>query len=101
MSSKLDALRRRLERGERVKEIRDGLELTGEEFAKLLAGRMAHYGAPAKYDRSKVSEMESGERKLTVEEAAVLVELDKRGRSSVWLVFGQRRQHEPRERKVG
>lgn len=88
MSSKLDAIRRRFERGERVKEIRDALELTQDGFADVLTRRLAHYGVAGVYNRSKVSKMESGERKLTVEEAVVLIELDPEDRPGVWLVFG-------------
>lgn len=91
MSAKRDALLQKVEQGERVAEIRDALGLSGEAFATLLQKRLHALGVGRNYDKFKVSRMESGGRKLTIEEAAVIADLDPSKRGAVWLVFGDKR----------
>lgn len=88
VSTKADALIRKAERGERVALIRHALEMTGDQFAVLIATRAAGYGLRVSYDKGKVSRLESGTRKVTVEEVAILTEIDPMCRSVAWLVFG-------------
>lgn len=91
MSSKLDKIRRKIERGERVKSIRESLGLTQESFGMCLAQRMRDVGVVANYSRSKISLLEGGERKLTAEEAVVIADLDPFARGGTWLIFGEAR----------
>ncbi len=103
MSTRADALIQKAERGERVARIREALGLTGEKFGELLTREARKRRMSATYDKGKVSRMESGERKVTVEEVAILTELDPERRPVAWLVFGEPkpRASEPRERRVG
>lgn len=91
LSEKRDAVLQRIDRGGRVASIREALDMTGEAFAKELSARMKAMGVPKRYDKGKVSLIESGTRKLTVEEAVIIADLDPRARGAVWLVFGERR----------
>lgn len=105
MSSKLDAIRQRLEWGERIKAVRESLSLSQEAFGALLAERLKRHGVSAAYPPAKISKLESGERKLSVEEAVILLDLGKGEFTGTWLVFGDakpsHRRGEPRERRVG
>lgn len=83
-----DELVRRAERGACVREIREALGLTGEQFAAELAKAGKSYGLKLRYDSAKISRLELGGRKISAEEAAILAELDKEGRGVAWLVFG-------------
>lgn len=88
MSSKTVELVQRAERGARVANVREALALTGEEFAKRLNAAAKARGLRATYDKGKVSRMESGSRKLTAEEIAIVATLDPKERGVDWLVFG-------------
>ena len=88
MSTKAATIIQKVERGERIKEIRVALGMTGDEFAAELTTRAKVFGYPATYERAKVSRIESGGRKLTVEELAIILEMDPERRSLAWLVFG-------------
>jgi hypothetical protein len=80
---------RRAERGRRVAEIREAAGLTGAAFARELNKLAAAYGYPTRYSESKVSRIESGiGRNISLEEGALVVQLDPEDRGVVWLAFG-------------
>jgi len=88
VSTKADELIRRAAIGERVKQIRDALELNGEEFADAYERAAKALGLTLRFDKYKLSRLEGGGRKLTAEEVVLLVQLDPEGRDVQWLVFG-------------
>lgn len=93
MAGKLDALRLKLEQGERVKRVRDALGQSQDAFAETLGQAVQQaVGLKAQYGKSKLSKMEGGERKITAEEAVVIADLDPDKRGARWLVFGPKRQ---------
>jgi hypothetical protein len=88
LSAKVDAFRIRHERGARIKQVREALGMSGDGFAELLEECFRLLGFPASYNKSKVAKMEGGDRKLTVEEAAVIASVDPHTRGIDWLIFG-------------
>lgn len=90
VDAEVEAFRRQKARGARVLGVREALQLSGDEFARLLeqvAARHGH-GDDVQLDKTVVSNIERGKRRLSVEEAAAVVEIDPEGRSFAWLVFG-------------
>jgi transcriptional regulator with XRE-family HTH domain len=79
---------RRAERGARVEEIRKSAEMTGESMAAELNRLAEAHGLPMRYDGSKISRMESGERKISLEDGALLTLIDPEDRGVAWLAFG-------------
>lgn len=91
MSSRADELRAMAERGERVKKVRDALQLTGVQFAERVEKLAAGFGVALRFDDTKLSRVENGTRNLTAEETAAVLWLDPEERSAQWLVFGRER----------
>lgn len=71
--------------------MRERLELTGEAFARLLAEVARRRGWEAAYTKSKVSLMESERRDLSLEDVALLEDVDPDGRGWRWFAFGEAR----------
>ena len=88
MSTEKVELVRRAERGERVRQIRAAAGLSGEALAAEMTRLARSFGMGAAFDGTKISRMESGQRELSAEEAALLTVIDPEGRSVVWLAFG-------------
>lgn len=64
--------------------------MNGDEFGALIQKHLRALGfTNARYDKAKVSRMESGARDLTLEEAAVIVALDPLDREMLWLALGE------------
>lgn len=78
----------RVRRGERVAQIRNALDLTGDEFALLIARHLQAVGSPRRYDKAEVARIEGGARGISPEELAIIATLDPARRSLLWLVFG-------------
>ena len=101
MSTKRDELVQRVERAGRIAKIRARLGLTGDEFAAEMTKVARQMGLQSKFDKSKVSRLESGDKKtLTAEELTILTALDPDQRGPVWLLSG-RSLSEPRMTKTG
>lgn len=89
MSTKAgDSLIRRVEQGARVRQVREALGMTGDEFAAELTKWSRLFGVGTGYEKGKVSKIESGSRKLTIEEAAIISAIDRDERGAAWLIFG-------------
>lgn len=91
MSSRSDELQAMADRGDRVKQVREALDLTGVQFADRVEKLVAGFGAAIRFDDTKLSRVEGGTRNLTAEEAAAVAWLDPAERSVQWLVFGRER----------
>lgn len=89
MSAKSEWAIQRIRRGARVAEVREALEVNGDEFADAVERRLRAYGVERRYDKAKISRIEGGSRDLTAEEALVIAALDPRGRGAEWLTFGE------------
>ena len=89
MSIKSEWAIQRIHRGARVAEIREALDLSGEEFAEVLRKNLLAFGVERRYDKAKISRIEGGSRDLSLEEAAVIAELDPQRRGILWLTFGE------------
>ena len=97
-------------RGERVQEIkeaidaREGREITVDEMAAKLNAVARGLGLEERWSGPRFSKMVHGQ-EPALEDAAILIATDPQRRGWDWLVFGEakarRRQHEPRERKIG
>lgn len=87
-AGRADSLVRLAERGDRVREVRVALGMSGDEFAATLTQLSKSLGAPVRYDEAKVSKIERGTRRLTAEEAAIVASIDPEERPVAWLVFG-------------
>jgi len=79
---------RAIEQGNRATRVRETMGLTQDEFGALLKRTLRVYGVRRHYDKSLVSRIESGARKLKPEEAVVIAELDPEQRGIWWLMFG-------------
>jgi len=88
VSIKSELAIQRIRRGERVAAVREALGVSGEEFAEMLRRQLLAYGIDRKYDKAKVSRMESGRRDLLAEELAVIASVDPEKRGMLWLIFG-------------
>ncbi|HKW13077.1 MAG TPA: hypothetical protein VJS69_01185 [Candidatus Krumholzibacteria bacterium] len=71
--------------GARVSVIREALALTGTEFAALVQPKLF-----TKFDKSKLSRLETGKRALNAREAFVIADLDPEQRGVRWLVLGEK-----------
>jgi len=89
VSIKAELAIQRIRRGERVLAVREALGINGDEFAELLRRHLLAYGIDRKYDKAKVSRMESGRRDLLAEELAVIASVDPEQRGMLWLIFGE------------
>jgi len=72
-----------------VAEVREALNVSGDDFAEAVEKRLRAYGVERRYDKAKISRIEGGSRDLTAEEAMVIAELDPQGRGPAWLTFGE------------
>jgi len=79
---------RQVEQGERVKEIRESLGMTGDAFGERLGQLSRDAGIVAVYGKDKISRIESGRQKMSREEVLLIARLDKKQRGPDWLVFG-------------
>ncbi len=80
---------RDIERGRRVRAIREALGLTQDAIVGELNDTAKRMGLPATYRYYTVSRMESGS--IGFEDAAVWIALDPEGRDWEWFVFGTTR----------
>lgn len=82
----------------RAKQIREELGDTGAPFAARVMAKAAELGISlsAKFDQSVVSKIEGAIRAIAVEEAAVYVALDPKGRGWDWFVVGAKKASAPR-----
>ena len=69
--------------------VREAMGLTGEEFAEQLGRELLRYGIARRYDKAKISRIESGRRDLLLEEALVILKMDPAKRSIDWLAVGE------------
>lgn len=87
MPTKSDLIRQ-AEQGERVKEIRESLKLTGEAFGERLQRLAAGVGIDATYGKDKISRIESGRQAISSEELILIARLDTQQRGVDWIAFG-------------
>lgn len=89
MSSKSgDELIRRAAIGERVRAVREALGTTGEQFAAAMTKQARAYGLKKRYDKTRLSRIETGSGLLKAEESAIVGVLDPEQRGAIWLVLG-------------
>lgn len=78
-----------IERGLRLRAIRDELEMTQEELAVALTGAAKRLGLPLRYDGLDVSKRETARKTLDPEDYAVIALIDPQRRGWLWVAFGQ------------
>jgi transcriptional regulator with XRE-family HTH domain len=75
-------------RGDRVRLVREALGLQQTEFTERLNQMAEALGIESRYDFTKVSKMEVGTRKVSLDDAIVLAELDPKRRGVRWMATG-------------
>jgi len=92
VSEKAVELVRLAERGDRIKQVREAAEMSGDEFADAINDAAGKRGYLADFDKSTVSRFEGGKATfLPAEVAVVIAKLDPEKRGIDWLVFGDKR----------
>lgn len=77
------------DRGARLREIREALEMTQREFAAHLTGIALALGLSVRYEMYDVSVREIGRRALDAEDYAILSFVDPKRWTWHWLAFGE------------
>jgi hypothetical protein len=78
------------ERGKRLGEVREALDLTQPEFAVLLTKTAEKLGLSVTYSGLGVSQRETGRREMDAEDYAVVSSIDPVKWPWEWLAFGRK-----------
>lgn len=78
-----------IERGLRVRAIREARGETQTDFAIALSREAAAIGLPVRYDVVDVSKRETARKTLDAEDFALVALLDPEKRGQLWVMFGQ------------
>jgi transcriptional regulator with XRE-family HTH domain len=89
--------------GDRVREIREERGEQQPEFAASMTKAAKELGIAETYNNTMVSKMETGGRKVTLEDARVIARLDRKKRGRSWLAWGDATEEQkvPKGTKTG
>jgi hypothetical protein len=88
MTDAVERATAKAKRGERAKQIRELLGHNGDQMADALNRKAKEIGVMTRYDKTKVSRIETGAANLSGEDAVLWASLDPKGRGVPWLVAG-------------